>query len=367
MTLFSKFKQTLAGLYLQPDITDKFIFFDQLEGFLSCGINFIDAIEQLSEYQENKIFRKKLKTIAVNMRGGMSLHEAFAGAKVFSDEIIAMLDLGNNSGDMVKICNGISTRLFTKAEIQGKVNNALFPVAITFILGISGFFAYVKYGLPIFLKIFAGNGMKVPVLLSMTQTLVLPVINYWYISLFVIFVLYQLLHKWVSSNRMTVDRWRMKIPLYKKIYMWQCQETFASNLSLMLSNGMVVIKALSLIAHTVDNHVMKAAIKKTAEDISNLGLDLDQAIARNNSENVFDGILIQQIKSGVKTGQVDRTMKSAAKTYKTSIDRRIDRIGTYITLIAAVPVLMLVLLLMYYTYYPSFELIRNATNQATHF
>ena len=63
MTLFSKFKQTLAGLYLQPDITDKFIFFDQLEGFLSCGINFIDAIEQLSEYQENKIFRKKLKTI----------------------------------------------------------------------------------------------------------------------------------------------------------------------------------------------------------------------------------------------------------------------------------------------------------------
>lgn len=96
--------------------------------------------------------------------------------------------------------------------------------------------------------------------------------------------------------------------------MWQCQETFASNLSLMLSNGMVVIKALSLIAHTVDNHVMKAAIKKTAEDISNLGLDLDQAIARNNSENVFDGILIQQIKSGVKTGQVDRTMKSAAKT-----------------------------------------------------
>lgn len=77
--------------------------------------------------------------------------------------------------------------------------------------------------------------------------------------------------------------------------------------------------------------------------------------------------LIQQIKSGVKTGQVDRTMKSAAKTYKTSIDRRIDRIGTYITLIAAVPVLMLVLLLMYYTYYPSFELIRNATNQATNF
>ncbi|WP_370840556.1 hypothetical protein [Phascolarctobacterium faecium] len=52
MTLFSKFKQTLAGLYLQPDITDKFIFFDQLEGFLSCGIKFIDAIEQLSEYQE---------------------------------------------------------------------------------------------------------------------------------------------------------------------------------------------------------------------------------------------------------------------------------------------------------------------------
>lgn len=50
----------------------------------------------------------------------MSLHEAFAGAKVFSDEIIAMLDLGNNSGDMVKICNGISTRLLQKLRSKAK-------------------------------------------------------------------------------------------------------------------------------------------------------------------------------------------------------------------------------------------------------
>lgn len=367
MMLLNKFKQSITEQFLQPDITDKYIFFDQLEAFLACGTNFIDAIEQLSEYQENKIFGKKLKTIAVNMRGGMSLHKAFTDSKVFSNEIIAMLDLGNNGGDMVKVCNGISLRLFTKADIQSKVNNALFPVVITLLLGVFGFLAYVKYGLPVFIKLFTGNGMEIPLLLSMTQFVVLPVINYWYVSLLVIFILYKVTRRWISANRQIVDRWRMRIPLYKKIYMWQCQETFASNLSLMLSNGMVVIHALTLISSTVDNYVMKTAIKKTSEDISNLGLELDQAIIKNNSGKVFDGILIQQIKSGVKTGQVDRTMKSAAKTYKTSIDRRIERIGTYITLIAAVPVLCLVILLVYYTYYPSFELIRKATSQATSF
>jgi type II secretory pathway component PulF len=90
---------------------------------------------------------------------------------------------------------------------------------------------------------------------------------------------------------------------------------FARTLSTLLQNGVPVLTALKITEEVIPNHVLKDAILKTREDVTD-GKTLAQPLARSK---VFPQLMIDLVKIGEETGDVPGALRNLANTYENEL------------------------------------------------
>ena len=108
---------------------------------------------------------------------------------------------------------------------------------------------------------------------------------------------------------------------------------------------------MNLISKVVDNRVFEIAVNKASKQIEN-GVNISQAL--KNTEQ-FPPIMIQLLKTGEETGEIDNLALKASDFYTKQVNSIVDRLTSLIEPLLIVAVGAVIGIIVIVTYLPIFS------------
>jgi type II secretory pathway component PulF len=246
---------------------------------------------------------------------GKGLSEAMAKQKIiFSDLYVNMVRAGEQSGALVEVLRRMGDHFERFSEVQAKFTSALIYPAFVCCVGIAICIFFMTVMLPNFLKLFEGLHVQLP----WTTKLLIGLNDFvkhwaWLIVLLIVLAIF-LFNRFRSTEdgKAKIDQWKMNVPIVGKVVRLHLYGQFCRTLATLLQNGVPVLKALEIAEQIVPNRVIKQAIAKTRQEVTD-GKTIAQPMARSK---VFPQLMVDLIKIGEETGDVPGSLANLAETYE---------------------------------------------------
>jgi type II secretory pathway component PulF len=142
--------------------------------------------------------------------------------------------------------------------------------------------------------------------------------GYWWLMLGMIGVAWVLFRRFkqTEQGKIKIDAWKMKLPIFGKVMKLNLYGQFARTLSTLLENGVPVLTALKITEQVLPNRVIKEAIAKTREAVTD-GKTLAQPLA---ASKIFPQLMVDLVRIGEETGDVPGALKNVADTYENELN-----------------------------------------------
>ena len=304
----------------RPRLRELATFTQQLANLLHSGMPLTVALNSMTHLDSKGISSEVSRQLRQDVMEGKSLSDSMARqSTVFSDMFVSMVRAGEQSGALVEVLRRLADHYDRFAEVQSKFTSALIYPAIIAVVGVLIIAFFISVMLPKFMSIF--EGMKVPMpaspqfLLEMsdffsrgTTWLFIGLAG---VVLFVLFTRYRA----TPGGRRRIDSLKLNAPVVGRVMRLNLFGQFARTLSTLLQNGVPVLTALKITEEVIPNHILKDAILRTREDVTD-GKTLAQPLARSR---VFPQLMIDLVKIGEETGDVPGALRSLAGTYENEL------------------------------------------------
>jgi type II secretory pathway component PulF len=228
-----------------------------------------------------------------------------------------MVRAGEQSGALVEVLQRLATHYERFAEVHAKFVSAMIYPAVVACVGIVIMFFFMTVMLPKFMSIFQGLNVPLP---WATQMLI-GVSNffkmYWWLILMVLLTVIMLFKRYQTTERgrRSIDSFKMNSPVFGRVVRLNLFGQFARTLSTLLHNGVPVLTALKITEDIMPNRVLKEAIAKTREEVTD-GKTIAQPLARSK---IFPQLMIDLLKIGEDTGDVPGALENVANTYENEL------------------------------------------------
>jgi type II secretory pathway component PulF len=295
-------------------------FTQQLANLLQSGMPLTVALNSMTHLDSKGISSEVSRQLRQDVMEGKSLSDAMSRQPVvFSEMFVSMVRAGEQSGALVEVLRRVAEHYERFAEVQSKFMSALIYPAIVACVGVVIIIFFMTFMLPRFVSIFQGMKVKMP---ASTQ-LLMDVSQFasrgttWLFVGLTALVLGVLFVRFKSTDagRRRLDTWKMNAPVLGKVIRLNLFAQFARTLATLLHNGVPVLTALKITEEVIANRVMKDAIARTREDVTD-GKTLAQPLARSR---VFPQLMIDLVKIGEETGDVPGALQSVANTYENEL------------------------------------------------
>lgn len=304
----------------KPKLQELATFTQQISNLLKCGMPLTVALESMSHLETKGIPSSVSKDLKQEVMEGRSLSDAMSKQpKVFSDLYLNMVRAGEQSGALVDVLKRLADHYERFAEVHSKFISALIYPAIVACVGVVIVIFFMTFMLPKFMLIF--QGLKVPLPLA---TRILMNISHFFGSLlnWVIMGMVGLAigvlffrFKSTPEGKRKLDRLKMNTPVLGKAVRLNLFGQFSRTLATLLVNGVPVLTALKITEEIVPNTVVKEAIAKTREEVTD-GKTIAQPLARSK---LFPQLMIDLLKIGEETGDVPGALQNIADTYENEL------------------------------------------------
>src|SRR4051812_23278128 len=304
----------------KPKLQELATFTQQLANLLKCGMPLTVALNSMTHLETKGIPSTVSRDLKQQVMEGGSLSDALSKQpKIFSDLFVNMVRAGEQSGALVEVLKRLADHYERFAEVQSKFVSALIYPAVVACVGVVIIIFFMTFMLPKFMTIF--EGLKVP-LPPATQILMgiskfFGNVGNWLImgmvglAISVIFVRF----KASPQGKRKIDHWKMNAPILGKAVRLNLFGQFARTLSTLLANGVPVLMALKITEEIVPNVMVKEAIAKTREEVTD-GKTIAQPLARSK---LFPQLMIDLLKIGEETGDVPGALQNIAETYENEL------------------------------------------------
>lgn len=342
----------------KPKLQELATFTQQLANLLQAGMPLTVALNSMTHLETKGIPKEVSAGLRQEVMEGRSLSDSMAKQPlIFSDLYVNMVKAGEQSGALVDVLRRMANHFERYAEVQGKLKSALiYPVMVCAVgAGLMLFFIY--FMLPQFEKMFSGFNVELPLPTRFLIGVGFVFTHYWWLLLLVLLaalILFQRFrHSAEGSQRL--DRWMLKMPIVGKVVCLSYYGQFARTLSTLLENGVPVLTALKITEQVMSNSVIKEAIAKAREAVTD-GKTLAQPLA---ASKVFPQLMVDLVKIGEETGDVPAALKNVADTYDSELTIALRVMMTLIEPIMIIIMAVGVGFLLLSVMLPMFKLISN--------
>jgi len=304
----------------KPKLQEMATFTQQLANLLKCGMPLTVALNSMTHLESKGIPSSVSRDLKQEVMEGRSLSDAMSGQpKVFSDLFVNMVRAGEQSGALVEVLKRLADHFERFAEVQSKFVSALIYPAVVASVGVVIIIFFMTFMLPKFMTIF--EGLKVPlppatrILMGISKFF--GSVTNWFIMGMVGAAIAVLFVRFKSSpeGKRKMDRWKMNAPILGRAIRLNLFGQFARTLSTLLANGVPVLTALKITEQIVPNIMVKEAIAKTREEVTD-GKTIAQPLARSK---LFPQLMIDLLKIGEETGDVPGALQNIAETYENEL------------------------------------------------
>jgi len=305
----------------KPKLQELATFTQQLANLLQAGMPLTAALNSMIHLESKGIPSEVSKGLKQDVMEGRSLSDSMAKQPhVFSDLYVNMVRAGEQSGALVDVLRRMADHFERFAQVQAKLTSALIYPAFVAVVGICIVIFFMTYMLPKFLSIFGDMQVQLPLTTRILVSISDMFSNIWYLSAagVVLLAVIILFVRFRSSEegRRRIDEWVMNVPVFRKVIKLNLYGQFARTLSTLLENGVPVLTALKITEQVISNRVIKEAISKTREAVTD-GKTLAQPLAQSK---IFPQLMVDLVKIGEETGDVPGALKNVADTYENELN-----------------------------------------------
>jgi type II secretory pathway component PulF len=302
----------------KPKLQELATFTQQLANLLKCGMPLTVALQSMTHLETKGIPSDVSKELKQDVMEGKSLSDAMSKQpSVFSDLYMNMVRAGEQSGALVEVLKRLADHFERFAEVQQKFVAAMIYPAIVACVGIVIIIFFMTFMLPKFMTIFEGLKVPLPWATRMLMGLSHTFSTYWWLMLLVIITIGVIFNRFkaTANGKRKLDSWKMNAPVLGKAVKLNLFGQFARTLSTLLINGVPVLTALKITEQIVPNIVVKEAIARTREEVTD-GKTIAQPLARSK---LFPQLMIDLLKIGEETGDVPGALQNIAETYESEL------------------------------------------------
>lgn len=319
----------------QYNSRDLMIFCRQLSTMLTAGIAVLRALHILSGQMEKRIFQEKLRSASYTLEQGSGLAEALRReTDFFPPLLLNMIEAGEESGMLEAVMEKMADHYENQHDLEEKIRSATaYPLFITAVACVVVLIMIV-FVLPQFAAIFNSMGLEMPLFSRVLLNIGEFAADRWYIILPIPFIFIFIFAWYIKTDegRFKIDRLRLRLPLYGKIYSQTIAARFSRTLSTLLASGVTLHKSLGLIDKIIDNRIISLSINNLSS-----GLNRGESMAETmQADKYFPLLLAEMVRVGEETGALDQTLNRTATFYEKEVAYVVERISTILE-----PVLLL--------------------------
>ena len=352
--MISKVSVLLGGSKIK--INNLIAAFRQLSVMTNAGISIHDSIKEVSKSTEDKRLKAIFATLNDDLNQGQSLTDAITKFKgELGDVVIAMVKLGESTGNMSESLHKLSDILQEVWENQRKFKKALrYPIIVMSAMAIA-FIILMIFVVPQFREIFEQLGAKLPLPTIILLSIESALSNYGlYILVGFIATIYTIRYLYKSNDdfKHKFDKFMLKVYLINKIIFYSTMNRFNLIFTELVRAGIPIADALETATLTVENqdiHDKLATIKIAVQR----GVSLTEAF---RDTQLYESMLIQMLSAGEKGGAIDAMLEKVTDYYKAKFSDLVDNISSYVEPIMLLFMAGMVILLALGIFMPMWDL-----------
>ncbi|HAY93970.1 type II secretion system F family protein [Shewanella sp. NKUCC05_KAH] len=325
------------------------IFTRQMYSLTRSGIPILRAIAGLSETAHSQRMKDALNDISEQLTAGRPLSSSMnQHPDVFDSLFVSMVHVGENTGKLEDAFIQLSGYIEREQETRRRIKSAMrYPMFVLIAIALAMVILNIMV-IPKFAEMFSRFGADLPwatkVLIGTSNLFV----NYWALMLVALIGTIIGIRYWhhTEKGEKQWDKWKLHIPAVGSIIERSTLARYCRSFSMMLSAGVPMTQALSLVADAVDNAYMHDKIVGMRRGIESG----DSMLRVSNQSKLFTPLVLQMVAVGEETGQIDQLLNDAADFYEGEVDYDLKNLTAKLEpiLIGFVAVIVLVLALGIY-------------------
>ena len=295
------------------------IFFRQFSVMIDAGLPLVQCLEILAQNQENPTFQNALNGTRSTVEGGATLANAMRGfPKIFDDLTTNMIEAGETGGILDLILQRLAAYVEKAVKLRAAVKSALiYPVSVISI-AILVVGALLKFVVPIFITLFNGLGVALPLPTRIVIGLSSFVQNFWWVFfagiIVSVFGVKQIRKD--RRGRYHLDKLMLNLPVVGMLLRKIAVARFTRTLGTLITSGVPIIEGLTITARTSGNAVLEEALLKVRKAIEEGRTIVDPL----KESGVFPNMVTQMIGVGEATGAMDNMLQKIADFYEDEVD-----------------------------------------------
>ena len=298
---------------------DLSVFCRQFVSITQAGVPMKEALQMLSEQTENKWLKRAISEVLLNVEKGNTLADSMRSQPdIFPPMLVNMVEAGEQSGSLEMAFSRMAVHFEKEAKLKATIKKATIYPIILVIAAIGVIAVMLLFVIPIFIDMFADLDIEMPALTMFVMNSSKWMTSHWYVVLAIIVgvvVAYKLTYK-TTQGRLTIDRIKMKMPLFGKLTVKTACSQFARTMSTLLMSGISTIDALETTSKIVNNIHYTNAMLKAREEVMK-GIPLSEPL---EASGIFPPMVYHMTGIGEETGNVEEMLEKMADYYDEEVE-----------------------------------------------
>jgi len=298
----------------------------ELSLLLESGVRIDRGIDIIKRTKAKPALAKLLTDISANLKKGGSLSEAFkAHDDIFDPLYCNLIELGEASGNLSEIFDGLAKDLKFRRQLQRKIISSLaYPTVIFFVCILSVFFIF-NFIIPKMSAMFS----EVDSLPWYTSAMLAT--SEWmlqYQGLLFIGIIASIFGLVAASKQPAFMQWwqtfSLTLPIIKKAVITVERIRFNSGLAMMIKAGVQIDRAIGLSAGNIKNQVLKRELDIAKTKVKNGSL-LTPALKQTS---LYPDFYISLLEVGEESGNLERVFDEIANRSRQEFESWTERMTT---------------------------------------
>ena len=351
-----------AGIKRRKVKLEPFLIFNQqFLTLIRAGLPIMGSLQMLAKNQKNAHFSAQLDDVSGRVKTGESLSSAFEAQSGFPVMYTTTLLAGERSGNLLEVLERyVSFQRISLTFRKKLITSLIYPCVLMVLVTALVFFMFA-YVVPQFAALYDQIGSKLP-----AMTVALLSFSKWlnhnllWIALIVLgtgFGVYRF--SITERGRDFVDGFRIRMPIFGKIWLKYQVALFARTLSTLLTGGLPLVPSLETAARSISSRRVSKAVFKSISTVRE-GKSLAEALEQTG---VFPDLAAEMITVGEQTGSLPAMLNSVAEFFEedvaTALTASLALIEPAILIIMGVVVVFILISL----YLPIFSMGQTAGSQ----
>lgn len=317
---------------------DKVLFSRQLSTLINAGLPLTQSLRTVAEQTANQRLTVIITDVITSVEAGNTLSNSFAKhPDVFDNVYVNLVAAGEASGTLDEALQRIANQQEKDAEINAKVKGALvYPaIVLSVIVGVIIFMLIVV--LPQVEQLYVDLDKTLPLLTRILLAIARFIQGFWWLIIIVTVGGAYLFRRWVTmtdAGKAFLDRFKMKVPLFGRMFMKLFMARFARTGQTLMSSGVPMLEMMEITGHAVNNVHIEESLRQASKKVKG-GKALSSTL--RNDQN-FLPLVPQMLSIGEQSGSIDAMLGKVASFYEKELDNEIRALSTSIE-----PILMVFL------------------------